>query len=118
MYGQVLCSQAQRTSHKSLAREGRDTRELQGIGSSYRLSRRIRERDRFRRFFAGDLYEKNLMKQFTNLAYLCSVKNEIFITGDEIVNSFIAISLSKKNYYCQKLYLLDYLSLNNFLLLF
>ena len=58
------------------------------------------------------------MKQFTNLAYLCSVKTGIFITGDEIANSFIAISLSKKNYYCQKLYLLDYLSLNNFLLLF
>ncbi len=39
------------------------------------------------------------MKQFTNLAYLCSVKTRIFITDDEIANSFIAISLSKKNYY-------------------
>ena len=31
---------------KSRAREGQDTRELQGIDSSFRRSRRIRERDR------------------------------------------------------------------------
>ena len=35
-----------RTAFKSRAREGRDTRELQGIESSYRRSRRMRERDR------------------------------------------------------------------------
>jgi len=34
-----------RTAFKSWAREGQDTSGLQGIGSSYRLSRRMRERD-------------------------------------------------------------------------